>query len=70
MEWLLCDPDNLAKVTSKKLTVRKRFYDKLTPEELACYNSVDDSGASYKDIEKQSLTKAMITYVRGGSSQN
>lgn len=62
MEWLLCDPDNLAKVTSKNARVRQRFYDKLTPEELGCYNSRDESGASYKDIEKESLTKAMLRY--------
>ena len=46
--------------------MRQRFYDKLTPEELECYNSKDSSGASYKDIEKESLTRAMIRYVTHG----
>lgn len=45
--------------------MRQSFYDKLTPEELACYNSTDQYGASYKNIEKESMAKAMIRYVTG-----
>lgn len=48
----------------------QKFLDKLTPEELACYNSVDQYGCSYKDIEKQSLKKAMIRYVMGKGNES
>lgn len=51
IEWLLCDPVNMARIKSRDPEVRARFFDQLTEEEKVIYYQKDANGQSYSDME-------------------
>lgn len=69
IEWMLCDLSVMRLVKSKKH--RQKFYDMLTPEELdVWFNRTDEDGNRYCDLEKDSLTKAIVKGRRANKRGN
>ena len=61
LEWLLCDPANLFALTKPKK--RDAFLATLTEEERKLYYTKDEDGASYSDLEHQSVRKEVTAAV-------
>ena len=59
---MLCDPFYLHCIKSDKK--RHRFLEKLTDEEVDCYYWKDENGASYSDLEKGAIKRAIVHTIK------